>query len=234
MISMAYKANGHAPRCTSGAVVVALAALGSACASETPPPPESLDVPLSDLRVTASVSSNGNAALFQMSLTTSAFVGLAISPNEGIVIDVPGDSERLLEAREDRAYALVPTTASMFFLRLVRAEGTLSFRVELPPPFTVTAPKVASRGEPLALTWTSNEASPVTIRARAPCLLKPIERGLAKDRGAYTFSPGDLAVGSITTKCVVAFEVERRGTIREPQGTIATSQTRTVTVETQP
>jgi hypothetical protein len=213
--------------------VVAL--LGTACTSSQTEKRSSLDVPTSELRANRKIASNGVSAVFDVTLTTTAYESLAISSEEGFAVLVPGAKPtRLTVYDDDRAVGLVESPASFFFLQFVRPYGEERTPIELPPPFSIEAPSQASRSAPLELRWAPNESKPVTVEASAPCLTSRIQRSLAKDRGSYTFPIGDLAVTSGTGTCTITFVVTRSRTAKDETGTTLTEQVRTVTVETRP
>jgi len=208
--------------------------LGTACSSSQTEKRSSLDVAPSEVRANRRIASNGVSAVFDVTLTTTAFERLAISPEEGFAVLVPGALPTRLTVYDDRAVALVESPASFFFLQFVRPYGEERTPIELPPPFTIEAPSQASRSAPLELRWAPNESKPVTVQATAPCLTTRIQRSLAKDRGSYTFPIGDLPVPASTDACAITFVVTRSRTAKDETGTTLTEQVRTVTVETRP
>ena len=212
-----------------------VALFGTSCSNRQAEKRSSLDVPPSELRANRRIASNGVSAVFDITLTTTAFESLAISSEEGFAVLVPGAKPaRLTVYDDDRAIGLVESPASFFFLQFVRPYGEERTAIELPPPFTIEAPSQASRSAPLELRWAPNESKPVTVQATAPCLPTPVQRALAKDRGSYTFPIGDLTVTSSTDTCAITFVVTRSRTAKDETGTTLTEQVRTVTVETRP
>jgi hypothetical protein len=97
--------------------------------------------------------------------------------------------------------------------------------IPLPPAFTPSAPKTASRAAGITLTWAVSAAFPMTILAKGPpCIADTgFTAHLEPDTGAFEIQPADLI--TVPGACVVTITMTRG---------LGRVQTRTVTVSTTP
>lgn len=213
-----------------GLVLVLVACSIGGCEGPSPPT-ESASVPLAEVTLATTVTSDGSVAVVEARLATTGAVPLVISPSEGLAVDAQGAPTTALEARDYRAFATVRTTGAKLFVRHVRPDGARTTEIDLPPPFVVVAEERSSRRAPLALSWEPNEAEPVTIEARSSCSTQPLTRRLERDRGEYAFAPGDFGGDG---SCTIVVRVSRSRSSRGPNASTTATQLRTVTVETTP
>jgi hypothetical protein len=201
------------------------------CGSSSEPIP-STDLATADLRLSASVRSNGSTA---QAIAT-------IADPMGAVVDLSG-GDRLLFSEKNGAdvemveveheyLAQLMSGATDFSLILERASGERSpTDLSLPPPFALSVPLVeAPRSTPIPIVWDTGQGDYLTtLTISGPCLSSSIVRSLSPDPGSFAIQPADLFVQPGTLACGLDVTLER-----SIQTTVNARQIREATIATVP
>jgi len=96
-------------------------------------------------------------------------------------------------------------------IRLVRsADQSVEQPFVVPPPFSVKAPAVMSRGAGMTFTWDGQTPNAKVDFALSGTCIKGLSRSLGTDTGTYSLNPGELeSSGMIETTCDVTLALTR-------------------------
>jgi hypothetical protein len=167
--------------------------------------------------ITAAVTAEGDAQRTRVSVNLSGPGGyVRLIEADRITVRADG-RETNMERREGDVYeaAVAPGAEDLAVLldRPAPAEdAVLAF--SMAPATALTAPRRATRAEPLEVSWAASEGPHTTTLAVAGSCLPAISRVLTVDVGRYVFQAADLA-GESTETCEATVTLTR-ALVEEP------------------
>lgn len=140
------------------------------------------------------------------------------SGDQLIVVDPAGARQALsiLNTSGKTAYGVdLAAMEGEFKLDFIRAKGAsaLGNKVTVPPAFTVVAPAMHSRKEPLTFTWNAAPGSGAEMRysLTGPCISSHVPRSISGDPGTFTINAGDIkpVTGKEMESCQLTLKMTR-------------------------
>jgi hypothetical protein len=194
---------------TRTAITIGLAAALAGCGF---PAPTSRDVSTRDIGITLDAKNEGDGTLVNVDLT---------SPLDSFTL-VDGDALQITAGGVTRAITEDPVNlgdvSGPLVVDLIRPHdpSARGLRIDMPPPFTVTAPPVTAT-QPIELTWDEAEGVYAMDVAVSGSCINPILRNLSQDLGTYVIQPAELSILPTTvTPCPLTITVRRFISVQGP------------------
>jgi hypothetical protein len=186
--------------------VIASAIVACGCSYE---PPVSADLSPGEIKITASITSNGSLAYGTAILSAPDGSSMTLSDSDALILAADG-VETTMAPNEGKHFGAISTEATDFSVIFERSGGS---RVEnplsLPPAFALVAPpEPASRAAPLKVAWDADQGDYTSaIYVTSPCFT-PYGRNLDGDPGEFLIQEADTGSG-IAGECAVDVQITR-------------------------